>query len=141
MNRFARRNRSRPISAPGCFPKRLINCGMAEAFYFHIALEPHHKHSGSKTGRRILFLVEVPVESAKKKAANPEDEDSLCQEARWLAKKLAPLAMRGVSLGKGEDVMEVSSHSLTQPSKAMLQRAPDVERDGVRVWLLGANAE
>jgi hypothetical protein len=114
---------------------------MAEAFYFHVALEPHHKHSGSKTGRRIFFLVEVPVESAKKKAAYPGDEDSLCQEAQRLARKLAPAAMRGAPIGKGEDVMEVTSHSLAQPSKAILQRAPDAERDGVRVWLLGADVE
>jgi hypothetical protein len=129
------------ISVNSLFPKRLINCEMAEALYFHVTLEPHHKHSGSKTGRKILVLVEVPLASAKKKAADPEDEDSLSQEARRMAEELAPLAMTGVPVGKGEDVMAISCHSLTQPSREILQRVPDAERDGVRVWLLGANAQ
>ncbi len=31
-------------------------CHVDEVLYFHVALQPHHKHSGSITGGRILFL-------------------------------------------------------------------------------------
>jgi hypothetical protein len=29
---------------------------MAECFYFHVTLQPHLKHSGTKTGRKIFCL-------------------------------------------------------------------------------------
>lgn len=61
---------------------------MEEALYFHVALQPHHKHSGSIAGGRILFLAEVPVDAAKKIVTNPEDEDALRQEAERLAAEL-----------------------------------------------------
>ena len=36
-----------------------------KALYFHVALEPHLKHSGSIIDRRILFLAEVQVADPK----------------------------------------------------------------------------
>src|SRR5271165_5662061 len=68
---------------------------MGEAFYFHVTLEPHKKRSGSKTGRRILFLVEVPIDAAKSSASDPQDESVLRQEAERLSRELAPIAMTG----------------------------------------------
>ena len=68
---------------------------MDETLYFHVALEPHLKHSGSITGRRILFLAEVPVDAAKKTATNPDDDDELRQVAQRLAAELLPIAMTG----------------------------------------------
>ena len=53
-----------------------------ETLYFHVTLEPHLKHSGVRTGGRILFLAEIPVDAAKKKATNPDDDDQLCQVAQ-----------------------------------------------------------
>jgi hypothetical protein len=114
---------------------------MPEVYYFHITLEPHKKRSGSKTGRRILFLTEVPIGSAKRSAPDPEDETSLCLEAERLSRKLAPTAMTGRATQEGEDVMEISCHSIVQPSRDLLERVPDAEKDGVRVWILGANVE
>ena len=114
---------------------------MAEAFYFHVALEPHRKRSGSKTGRRILFLVEVPIDAAKKSATDPQDESALCQEAERLGRELAPIAMTGELRRGGEDLMEVSSCSIIEPSNDLLERTADAEKNGVRVWILGANVE
>ena len=50
---------------------------MAEAFYLNVSLEPHRKHSGSITGRRILFLAEVPIEAAKQSATDPDDPTAI----------------------------------------------------------------
>jgi hypothetical protein len=52
--------------------KELRKWRVHEVLYFHVALEPHLKHSGSITGGKILFLAEVPVDSAKKTATNSE---------------------------------------------------------------------
>jgi hypothetical protein len=114
---------------------------MGESFYFHVTLEPHRKRSGSKTGRRILFLVEVPIEAAKKSAKDPQDESTLSQEAERLSRELAPLAMTGELRHGGEDLMETSSCSILEPSNDLLERTPDAEKNGVRVWILGANVE
>jgi hypothetical protein len=114
---------------------------MGEAFYFHVTLEPHKKRSGSKTGRRILFLVEVPIDTAKRSATDPQDERALCQEAERLSRELTPIAMTGELRHGGEDVMEVSSSSIVEPSNDLLERTADAEKDGVRVWILGANVE
>jgi hypothetical protein len=113
---------------------------MAEAFYFH-TLEPHKKRSGSKTGRRILFLVEVPIDAAKKSATDPQGESTLCQEAERLSRELAPIPMTGELRRGGEDLMEVSSCSIIEPSNDLLERTADAEKNGVRVWILGANVE
>ena len=114
---------------------------MGEAFYFHVTLEPHKKRSGSKTGRRILFLVEVPIDAAKRSAADPQDESVLRQEAERLSRELAPIAMTGELRHGGEDVMEISSCTIIEPSNDLLERTADAEKNGVRVWLLGANVE
>jgi hypothetical protein len=114
---------------------------MGEAFYFHVTLEPHKKRSGSKTGRRILFLVEVPIDAAKKSATDPQDERALYLEAERLSKELTPIAMTGDFRHGGEDVMDISSASIIEPSKDLLERTVDAEKDGVRVWILGANVE
>ena len=114
---------------------------MHEVLYFHVALEPHLKHSGSITGGKILFLAEVPVDSAKKTATNSDDENALWQEAERLAAQLLPIAMTGHQRGAGEDVMRFSCHSVPQPSEDLLEHTADAEKDGVRLWLLGANME
>jgi hypothetical protein len=112
-----------------------------EALYFHVALEPHLKHSGSITGGKILFLAEVPVDSAKKTVTNSDDENALWQEAERLAAQLLPIAMTGQQRGQGEDIMRFSCHLVPQPSEDLLEHTADAEKDGVRLWLLGANIE
>jgi hypothetical protein len=114
---------------------------MAQALYFHITLEPHHKHSGSKTGRRIRFLAEVPVSAAKKTASSPDDERSTYEEAERLAGNLTSMAMTGQPHQPGEDEMRISFHSIPSISNDLIGRRPDAEKDGVRVWLLGADVE
>jgi hypothetical protein len=114
---------------------------MDETLYFHVALEPHLRHSGSITGRRILFLAEVPVDAAKKTATNPDDEDELRQEAQRLAAELLPIAMTGHPRSEGEDVMLLTCHAIPKPSEDLLGHKSDAEKDGVRLWLLGSNSE
>ena len=120
---------------------KLESSCMGEAFYFHVTLEPHKKRSGSKTGRRILFLVEVPMDAAKKSATDPQDESALGREAERLSRELAPIAMTGELRHGGEDVMEISSCTIIEPSNDLLERTADAEKNGVRVWILGANVE
>jgi hypothetical protein len=116
-------------------------CHVDEVLYFHVALQPHHKHSGSITGGRFLFLAEVPVDAAKKTATNPDDEDALRQEAEHLAAELLPIAMTGHPREEGEDVMRFSCHAVPEPSEDLLEHTADAEKDGVRLWLLGAKVE
>ena len=113
---------------------------MDELFYFHVALEPHLKHSGSITGGRILFLAEVPVDAAKRTATNT-DEDALRQEAERLAAELLSIAMAGHLREEGEDIMRFSCHAVPEPSEDLLEHPADAEKDGVRIWLLGAKTE
>jgi hypothetical protein len=114
---------------------------MDEVLYFHVTLEPHHKHSGSITGGRIIFLAAVPVEAAKKAASNPDDEDACRKEAEHLAAELLPIAMTGRPREGGEDVMRFSCHAVPRPFEDLLEHTADAEKDGVRLWLLGTNAE
>jgi hypothetical protein len=114
---------------------------MAQTLYFHITLEPHHKHSGSRTGRRIRFLAEVPVSVAQKTASSPHDERSTYEEAERLASNLTSIAMTGQPHQPGEDEMRASFHSVPRISDDVAGRQPDAEKDGVRVWLIGADAE
>jgi hypothetical protein len=114
---------------------------MAQTLYFHITLEPHHKHSGSRTGRRIRFLAEVPVSVARKTASSPDDEQSTYKEAERLASSLTSIAMTGQPHQPGEDEMRTSFHSVPRISGDLADRQPDAEKDGVRVWLIGADAE
>ena len=114
---------------------------MAQMLYFHITLEPHHKHSGSRTGRQIRFLAEVPESAAKKTARSPDDEQSTHEEAVRLASNLTSIAMTGQLHQPGEDEMRVSLHSIPKISDDLAERRADAEKDGVRVWLLGADAE
>jgi hypothetical protein len=107
-------------------------------FYFKVTLEPHLKHSGIKTGRRILFLVEVPRELAISAGASAEDELSLRETAKRLASELAPIAMTGKPSSPGEDQMAVSC-TLYHPTQDLLERLPDAEHSGARAWLLGAD--
>ena len=114
---------------------------MDEVLYFHVALEPHLKHSGSIIDRRILFLAEVQVGAARKTTTNPGDEDALQQEARRLAAELLPLAMTGQPRKEGEDVMKLSCHEVPKPPEDLLQRTADAHKGGVRLWLFGANVD
>jgi hypothetical protein len=114
---------------------------MKETLYFHVTLEPHLKHSGFITGRRILFLAEVPVDTAKKKATNPDDDDQLRQVAQSLAAELLPIAMTGHARSEGEDVMRLNFHAIPKPSDDLLGHKSDAAKDGVRLWLLGSNTE
>ncbi len=112
-----------------------------ETLYFHVTLEPHLKHSGVRTGGRILFLAEIPVDAAKKKATNPDDDDQLCQVAQTLAAELLPIAMTGHPRSEGEDVMRLNFHAIPKPSEDLLGHHSDAAKDGVRLWLLGSNTE
>jgi hypothetical protein len=114
---------------------------MPQALYFHITLEPHHKHSGARTGRKINLIAEVPVTAAKKTAKSPDNEQSVYEEAERLATDLTSAAMTGQSHQPGEDEMQISFHAIPKMSEEMVERRPDAEKDGVRVWLLGANTE
>jgi hypothetical protein len=112
---------------------------MSEAIYFHITLEPHFKHSGKRTGRRISFLAEVPLDAAKAAAQSPDDEQLLFQEAKRLAAALTSFAMTGQHHQPGEDEMQISLHSIPVMTRDLTARQADAEKDGVRLWLIGAN--
>ena len=112
-----------------------------KALYFHVALEPHLKHSGSIIDRRILFLAEVQVGAAKETTTYPDDEDALCQEAQRLATELLPMAMTGHPRQEGEDVMRLTCHAVPKPSEDLLQHSADAQKGGVRLWLFGSNVE
>ena len=114
---------------------------MDKVLYFHVALEPHLKHSGSTIGRRILFLAEVQVAAAKETITNPDDEYTLRQEAQRLAAELLPIAMTGHSRKEGEDVMRLTCHAVPKPSEDLLQHTADAQKGGVRLWLFGSNVE
>jgi hypothetical protein len=114
---------------------------MPQALYFQITLAPHLKHSGLATGRKILFLAEVPVTTAKEAAEVPEDDGKVYETAERLAANLTCMAMTGESSQPGEDEMQVSFQSMSGMSAELRQRRPDAEKDGVRIWLLGARPE
>jgi hypothetical protein len=114
---------------------------MSEAIYFHVTLEPHYKHSGKRTGRRISFLAEVPLDAAKAVAQCSDDEQLLLEEAKRLAAALTSIAMTGQRRQPGEDDMQISFHSIPVMARDLTARQADAEKDGVRVWLLGANME
>ena len=114
---------------------------MAQTLYFHISLESHHKHSGSRTGREIQFIAEVPVRTAKKTAKSPDDERSTSEEAERLASSLTSMDMTGQPHQAGEDEMGILVHSVPRISNDLTNHRADAEKDGVRVWLLGANEE
>jgi hypothetical protein len=111
---------------------------MPECFHFRITLEPHLKHSGAKTGRKIFFLVEVPREAALAAGADPGNELALRESARKLAGALAPVAMRGKPCSPGEDPMSVSCQ-LCHPTPDLLDRVPDAVLNGARAWLIGTD--
>ncbi len=114
---------------------------MPQNFYFNLTLEPHHKHSGATTGRKINFIAEVPITAARKTAGSPDDEQSVYEEAKRLAAHLTTMAMTGELHQPGEDEMLVSFHAIPKMSEEMIERRADAEKDGVRLWLLGANAD
>jgi len=114
---------------------------MSEAFYFQIILEPHHKHSGSTTGRKISFLAEVLASVAKAGAKSPEDQQSVREEAQRLAADLTCMAMSGQIHQAGEDQMQISFRSIPRMSSHLTGRQADAEKNGVRVWLLGADPD
>jgi hypothetical protein len=93
------------------------------------------------TGRRIRFLAMVPVSAAKMGATSPDDEESIHEEAKRLAADLTSIAMTGQPHKTGEDDMRVSFHSVPDISSELTDRRPDAEKDGVSVWLLGADTE
>ena len=114
---------------------------MSEAVYFHITLEPHYKHSGKRTGRSISFLAQVPLDAAKAVAQSSDNEQLLLEEAKCLAAALTSIAMTGQRREQGEDEMQISFHSIPVMARDLTARPADAEKDGVRVWLLGANVE
>ena len=114
---------------------------MSEVIYFHITLEPHFKHSGKRTGRRISFLAEVPLDVAKAAAQSSDDEQLIFEEAKRLAAALTSIAMTGQRRQPGEDDMQISFHSIPVMTRKLTARQADAEKDGVRVWMLGANVE
>jgi hypothetical protein len=114
---------------------------MPQNFYFQITLEPHLKHSGLVTGRRIIFLAEVLVSTAKGVSEAPDDDQKVYETAQKLAADLTCLAMTGEYRQPGEDEMRVSIHSTSRMSDALTERHPDAEKDGVRLWLIGAHPE
>jgi len=114
---------------------------MSEVIYFHITLEPHFKHSGKRTGRRISFLAEVPLDVAKAAAQSSDDEQLIFEEAKRLAATLTSIAMTGQRRQPGEDEMQISFHSIPVMTRNLTTRQADAEKDGVRVWMLGANVE
>jgi hypothetical protein len=83
----------------------------------------------------------VPIDAAKKSATDPQGKRALCQEAERLSRELAPIAMTGELRRGGEDLIEVSSCSIMEPSNDLFERTADAEKNGVRVWILGANVE
>ena len=114
---------------------------MAEAFYLNVSLEPHRKDSGSTTGKRILFLAEVPIEAAKQSATDPDDPTALFREAERLAERLTPLAMTGHPRQEGEDTLRASFQAIPQPPEDILERTADAVKGAVRLWLLGTNVD
>jgi hypothetical protein len=114
---------------------------MSEALYFHVTLEPHHKHSGKRTGRRINLLAEVPRDAAKAAGQSSDDEQLLLEEAKRLVAALTSIAMTGQRRQPGEDDMQISFHSIPVMARHLTARQADAEKDGVRVWLLGADVE
>ena len=111
---------------------------MPECFYFQVTLEPHLKHSGAKTGRKIFFLVEVPRALVRAAGSEPENELALWQSAQRLAGELAPVAMRGKPCSPGEDAMAVSCQ-LYHPTRDLLERVPDAVLNCARAWLIGTD--
>ena len=109
-----------------------------ESFYFQVTLEPHLKHSGAKTGRKIFCLVEVPREMAAAAAAEAGNELASREAARRLAGELAPMALTGQPCSPGEDMMTVSCQ-LYHPVPDLVERMPDAVRDGARTWLIGTD--
>jgi hypothetical protein len=114
---------------------------MPQTLYFQVTLEPHLKHSGLVTGRRIIFLAEVSVNAAKAASEAPDDDQKIYEAAEKLAASLTWMAMTGEHRQPGEDEMRVSFHSMRRMSSDLAERHPDAEKDGVRVWLVGAQAE
>jgi hypothetical protein len=114
---------------------------MPQALYFEITLEPHLKRSGLATGRKILFLAEVPINNAKEASEAPDDDVAVHEAAKRLAANLTGIAMTGAAHQLGEDEMRISFHSLPRVSNDLKERQPDAEQDGVRLWLVGARPE
>jgi hypothetical protein len=114
---------------------------MSEAIYFHLILEPHYKHSGKPTGRRISFLAEVPLDAARAVAKSSDNEQLVLERAKGLAAALTSVAMTGERHQPGEDEMQISFHSIPVMARELRNRQADAEKDGVRLWLLGANVD
>ena len=114
---------------------------MPQSLYFQITLEPHLKRSGLETGRTILFLADVPVDIAKEASEAPEDDRMVYETAERLAANLTCMAMTGESAQPGEDEMRISFDSMSRMPEDVTQRHPDAEKDGVRIWLIGARPE
>jgi hypothetical protein len=114
---------------------------MSEAIYFYLSLEPHFKHSGKRTGRKISFLAEVPLKAARAAAESSDDEQLLLEEAKSLAIALTSIAMTGQGHQPGEDEMQISFRSIPLMARDLTDRQADAEKDGVRLWLLGADVD
>jgi hypothetical protein len=114
---------------------------MPQVLYLQVTLEPQFKRSGLATGRKILFLAEVPVSAAKVASEAPGDDQAVYDEAKRLAANLTCMAMTGEPHQPGEDEMRVSFEETSRIPNDISERHPDAEKDGVRVWLLGAYPE
>jgi hypothetical protein len=93
------------------------------------------------TGRKILFLADVPVDAARAASEAPDDNQKVHETAERLAANLTCMAVTGEAGQPGEDEMRISSHSRSRMSNDVTERHPDAEKDGVRVWLVGAQPE
>jgi hypothetical protein len=111
---------------------------MPDALYLTILLEPHHRRTGNRTGGKIRFVAEVPI-VAVEHAALPNE--SIQTTAERLAGELTSRAMRGEPHQRGEDKMQKSFKAVPRLSKDQIVRQPDAEKDGVRVWLIGADTD
>jgi hypothetical protein len=73
-----------------------------------------------------------------------DSDETLTQErqrAGW-APRGRGSSIRLVRCGQeGEDVMRFSCHAVPEPSEDLLEHTADAEKDGVRLWLLGAKVE
>ena len=83
----------------------------------------------------------MPLETAKAAAQSSDDEQLLFEEAKRLVAALTSIAMTGQRRQPGEDDMQISFHSIPVMARDLTARQADAEKDGVRVWLLGANLE
>ena len=83
----------------------------------------------------------MPLDAARAVAESSNDEQLLLEEAKGLAAALTSIAMTGQRRQPGEDEMQISFHSIPVMARDLTDRQADAEKDGVRLWLLGADVD